>query len=575
MFFFCTCLARTPPKTLLTPSINNRLKKTRLVSSFTMPLADRPNAPRRLPSADLENSFFRAWALRGSEGSNVPERLQGGSPGSAPTSPVSPFTQVSERKIRSADRKKYFSESNVPRPSPPLRGPPTLFEPSYSPSIIIQEEPSLLKTRASTATSSSTGKISIRSSVSSKARKILGFPNIRASPNATNDGQPPRKAQNGFRWKRETSGHLLEIRIGKKKSNDVSQASSGHVTPIVRAQTTKNSTDYDDRNSILVMESPSPSTPRLLGIVDIDSRLSAHSALKGSSTDPFLSSEYPKEGLYCRTKRVLGLKSGPNAGNEGGTLLPERVMTGEVGSLLDRTSSALRYLASKGRESTNSSTTPSNLSIASPRSMPRWQRLRPGLKHSTQSSSSSLRSLMRGKPPPPSPEPQSMYTGSDNNQYFSVELTKPDAPTFLPSEAHRINTPPLGTPSVSGTNKLHGFFEEYDIPRDAEGTYYVNSNSMSPFLASINSRATGTTAPLMHRSESEAQTNAADVPKKMSEIEWYRVEMNVIDDHEGLSREQFVLSVPEHLPNSPMCPRHPKNKSGGKGVCVYHGRNLS
>ncbi|KAK1759422.1 hypothetical protein QBC47DRAFT_410172 [Echria macrotheca] len=34
----------------------------------------------------------------------------------------------------------------------------------------------------------------------------------------------------------------------------------------------------------------------------------------------------------------------------------------------------------------------------------------------------------------------------------------------------------------------------------------------------------------------------------------------------------FEFDVSEHLPTSPMCPAHPKNKSGGKGVCVYHGR---
>lgn len=35
---------------------------------------------------------------------------------------------------------------------------------------------------------------------------------------------------------------------------------------------------------------------------------------------------------------------------------------------------------------------------------------------------------------------------------------------------------------------------------------------------------------------------------------------------------EFVLSLPEHLPNSPLCPMHPKHRSGGKGVCVYHRR---
>lgn len=30
--------------------------------------------------------------------------------------------------------------------------------------------------------------------------------------------------------------------------------------------------------------------------------------------------------------------------------------------------------------------------------------------------------------------------------------------------------------------------------------------------------------------------------------------------------------IDDHLPNSPMCPANKKHKSGGTGVCVYHGR---
>jgi hypothetical protein len=35
---------------------------------------------------------------------------------------------------------------------------------------------------------------------------------------------------------------------------------------------------------------------------------------------------------------------------------------------------------------------------------------------------------------------------------------------------------------------------------------------------------------------------------------------------------KFEINIPEHFPNSPLCPRNPKHKSGGRGVCVYHGR---
>jgi hypothetical protein len=35
---------------------------------------------------------------------------------------------------------------------------------------------------------------------------------------------------------------------------------------------------------------------------------------------------------------------------------------------------------------------------------------------------------------------------------------------------------------------------------------------------------------------------------------------------------KFEINLPEHFPSSPLCPRNPKHKSGGRGVCVYHGR---
>jgi parafibromin len=38
---------------------------------------------------------------------------------------------------------------------------------------------------------------------------------------------------------------------------------------------------------------------------------------------------------------------------------------------------------------------------------------------------------------------------------------------------------------------------------------------------------------------------------------------------------QFELNLPEHLPNSPLCPKNPTHTSGGTGICVYHGRKRS
>lgn len=40
-------------------------------------------------------------------------------------------------------------------------------------------------------------------------------------------------------------------------------------------------------------------------------------------------------------------------------------------------------------------------------------------------------------------------------------------------------------------------------------------------------------------------------------------------------RAGFAFDVPEHLPNSPLCPANQKHRSGATGMCVYHGRQKS
>lgn len=45
-----------------------------------------------------------------------------------------------------------------------------------------------------------------------------------------------------------------------------------------------------------------------------------------------------------------------------------------------------------------------------------------------------------------------------------------------------------------------------------------------------------------------------------------------IPRYEAMGPASFEFDMPEHLPNSPMCPTNKKHKSGGTGVCVFHGR---
>ena len=45
-----------------------------------------------------------------------------------------------------------------------------------------------------------------------------------------------------------------------------------------------------------------------------------------------------------------------------------------------------------------------------------------------------------------------------------------------------------------------------------------------------------------------------------------------LNEDEDDSVVSFELDVPDHLPNSPLCPLSPKHKSGGKAICPLHGR---
>lgn len=177
---------------------------------------------------------------------------------------------------------------------------------------------------------------------------------------------------------------------------------------------------------------------------------------------------------------------------------------------------------------------------------------------------------MLGKPPVPTPAPEAMYTASDANKYMAVELAdgkKNGGITFLPSEARRVYTPPLPsadvTPTTPGVKAARGFFFDYSAPPLPERPLLPAPNA-SYANESVDTASGGGGA-------------AGGIQqKRRRDSDWYRVKMNAIIDAEDstvMSKEELAVSVPEHLPNSPLCPRHPKHKSRGRGECPFHGRN--
>ncbi|KAF2433528.1 hypothetical protein EJ08DRAFT_647220 [Tothia fuscella] len=136
---------------------------------------------------------------------------------------------------------------------------------------------------------------------------------------------------------------------------------------------------------------------------------------------------------------------------------------------------------------------------------------------------------------------------------------KPE-PTFLPSEAKRVNTPPpIKTSKVKG-NRITGYF--LDLWSNEDDNKSVKSRD-SPDKTDYH-----TPFPLPKVS---TITDSNAHPGK--EKDWYRIRMDrIMGGDEPRDVAGLDWDIPEHLPTSPLCPLHTKYRGRGKRICVYHGR---
>ena len=273
-----------------------------------MPSLNRPNAPDRLPSSDFGNLFDRPRAFRGSA-------LASANSSPSPLSTPNNYIAAQRRGLRSSEGGNAYPGTASPLASPPLtivRQRPKLerrsyysdvigvspektnniFSPSDEVPLIIEEDVVLIKKRTT----------SELSSAESRARRFLGFPGIRFTSGPGSE-QPPNKARSGFKWKREFSGRWLEIRIGRKgQSAERSAQASGEATPIPLSHRSSMHLPLTQAPTLLEPEGGHRSSN-----VASDQRL-----LLLETQSPLQSATLtPREGLYCRTRRALGLKHDP------------------------------------------------------------------------------------------------------------------------------------------------------------------------------------------------------------------------------------------------------------------------
>ncbi|KAE8450547.1 hypothetical protein EG329_006278 [Mollisiaceae sp. DMI_Dod_QoI] len=176
--------------------------------------------------------------------------------------------------------------------------------------------------------------------------------------------------------------------------------------------------------------------------------------------------------------------------------------------------------------------------------------------------SSSVHQLLVGKTPAATPVQERRYTASDGNTYPSgieISSSDPHEPTFLPSEAQRINTPPMspGTPTCGA----RGLFFDLSAANDS------NSRAGSPTTSASSRSVTGRprNPPLEWW---EADSKHTMQGNKSSHQEKHQTRI--------FTPSAFELNLPpEHLPSSPLCPKNPMHPSGGTGICPFHGRRKS
>lgn len=195
------------------------------------------------------------------------------------------------------------------------------------------------------------------------------------------------------------------------------------------------------------------------------------------------------------------------------------------------------------------------------------------------------------------------YKSATGEEHLKTALTGLGAPNFLPSETKRVNTPPVEN-SKTTTDKPAGFkgffFDMRSMPADQSS---VESESPLPSrlkgrsqtipkgslqsllpklsLSKLKSKRSRVRKVMEAPDDPLAVTDFQQTPfsqrygdtrrTKMSRMRTYLDEA-LKESEDDDAAALLIFDVPEHLPNSPLCPLNPKHPSGGKAICPVHGR---
>ena len=206
---------------------------------------------------------------------------------------------------------------------------------------------------------------------------------------------------------------------------------------------------------------------------------------------------------------------------------------------------------------------------------------------------SSQMELKRGLQPHNTPDERATYTikrspSAETEDFLKIDISIRGGTSYLPSEARRIQTPPLPQDGLDG--KKRGFFFDYNAPKGDE--------SREPSIRAASPDPTGdpkVDLKLARRDTSKPPMIGRKVltfkrrTTKTKTGDWYDAklaELEIDDDESHLSveelkppgnrgrsttttsyselvlarmrkeEEQMDYNIPEHLPSSPLCPRN-------------------
>lgn len=183
----------------------------------------------------------------------------------------------------------------------------------------------------------------------------------------------------------------------------------------------------------------------------------------------------------------------------------------------------------------------------------------------TASFTSSILKMKRGPTPNVTPDEGATYrvrqsSSAETEEYLKIDISIRGGTSYLPSEARRIHTPPLPEED-SGSNRRGYFFDYYGPRNELENVGRKGKRK-------VNSRLQRSSTHPCPRRTAMAKSNCRD---------WYDVQLAELESSSTSSKgnddearrcgrggrgayppDEVDYSIPEHLPTSPLCPRHPR-----------------